>query len=164
MENSITSATFVVIGGGIAGVSCVEQLSLLCPKESIILVSSSDVVKAVTNLSKVTQWLTTFDVTEKSIDEFSSKTSNVKVFHSHVEKLNPDKQVIFFKFKAFTLFIQFFCFRHEVSTSTCGKINYKYLCLCHGARPKIIEGENEFVIAIRDTESVNEVKVAIKYF
>jgi NADH dehydrogenase FAD-containing subunit len=93
MENSteVISSTFAVVGGGIAGVSCVEQLSLLCPEESTVLVSSSDVVKAVTNLSKVTQWLTTFDVVEESFQEFSTKNINVKVIHADVKKINPSK-------------------------------------------------------------------------
>lgn len=89
--SDVISATFVVVGGGIAGVSCVEQLSLLCPEESIVLVSSSDVVKAVTNLSKITQWLTTFDVVEESFQEFSTKNLNVKVIHADVERFNPLK-------------------------------------------------------------------------
>ena len=38
-------ATFVVVGGGIAGVSCAEMLSVLCPSEKIILLTSSPVIK-----------------------------------------------------------------------------------------------------------------------
>ena len=38
-------ATFVVVGGGIAGVSCAEILSVLCPSEKIILLTSSPVIK-----------------------------------------------------------------------------------------------------------------------
>ena len=93
MENSseVILATFVVVGGGIAGVSCVEQLRLLCPEEAIVLISSSDVVKAVTNLSKIAQWVTTFDVIEESFQEFSTKNLNVKVIHANVDKFNPSK-------------------------------------------------------------------------
>ena len=38
-------ATFVIVGGGIAGVSCAEMLSVLCPHESILLLTSSPVIK-----------------------------------------------------------------------------------------------------------------------
>ncbi len=56
--------------------------------------------------------------------------------------------------------LRFFIFlRREILTSSGIKILFKYLCLCHGARPKMIEGKNEFVIGIRDTESVQEVRM-----
>ena len=38
-------ATFVIVGGGIAGVSCAEMLSVLCPHETILLLTSSPVIK-----------------------------------------------------------------------------------------------------------------------
>ena len=49
----VHEATFVIVGGGIAGVSCVEQITYLCPDEPVILISASSVVKSVTNLSQI---------------------------------------------------------------------------------------------------------------
>ena len=37
---------FVIVGGGIAGVSCAEMLSVLCPQERILLLTASPVIKA----------------------------------------------------------------------------------------------------------------------
>lgn len=45
---------FVIIGGGIAGVTCAETLAALCPdEESITLLSASPLIKTVTNFNQV---------------------------------------------------------------------------------------------------------------
>ena len=69
MTGTVTHADYVVVGGGIAGVSCAEQvrhqnyyiiiysvipqLSFLDSNANIILISSSQLIKAVTNFKKV---------------------------------------------------------------------------------------------------------------
>ena len=115
-ESDITESTFVVVGGGIAGVSCVERLSFLCPQESIILLSASSVVKTVANLSQMTKLLSTFDVVEKSVDEFANEHSTIRVISGQVRSVNASS--------------------HELVCSDGKRFRYKYLCLCHGARPK----------------------------
>lgn len=37
---------YVVVGGGVAGVCCVEELCRLCPDDSVVLVSAAKVLKA----------------------------------------------------------------------------------------------------------------------
>uniref|UniRef100_A0A1I8H3N9 Pyr_redox_2 domain-containing protein n=1 Tax=Macrostomum lignano TaxID=282301 RepID=A0A1I8H3N9_9PLAT len=53
---------FVIVGGGIAGVTCAETLAALEPDARVLIVSASPVVKAVTNLRPVTKLLEEFDV------------------------------------------------------------------------------------------------------
>ncbi|CAE1296172.1 unnamed protein product [Acanthosepion pharaonis] len=48
----IKEAKYLVIGGGIAGVTCTETLSALCPEETIILLTASPLIKAVTNFNQ----------------------------------------------------------------------------------------------------------------
>ena len=63
-------------------------------------------------------------------------------------------------FKVFLCFIMlfvFFCPEHSVVTGTGNTYFYKKLCICTGGRPKIIV-EHPFVIGIRDTESVQQLK------
>ena len=71
-------AKYVIIGGGIAGVSCAEMLSILCPTESIILISASPMVKAVTNISHLTKLISTFDIKEQTGEEFEAKHSGLR--------------------------------------------------------------------------------------
>uniref|UniRef100_A0A9L0IU00 L-amino-acid oxidase n=1 Tax=Equus asinus TaxID=9793 RepID=A0A9L0IU00_EQUAS len=47
-----TAGKFVVVGGGIAGVTCAEQLAIHFPSEDILLVTASPVIKAVTNFKQ----------------------------------------------------------------------------------------------------------------
>jgi len=134
-------ATFVVVGGGIAGVSCAEILSVLCPSEKIILLTSSPVIKAVANLSHLTKLLAAFDVQEETAADFESKHKNLKVIVSPchpVTRVNPATKT--------------------VETSGGKLYGYGLLCLCHGARPKLINESSTcpYVLGIRDTESVRQ--------
>ncbi len=45
----IQTFPFVVIGGGIAGVCCCQELCRLNPQTQILLVSTTDCLKEVTN-------------------------------------------------------------------------------------------------------------------
>ena len=135
-EEKIIESTFIVVGGGIAGVSCVERLSFLCPEQSILLLSASSVVKTIANLSQLTKLLSTFDVVEKSVDQFSVEHSNVKVMSVNVRSVDAS--------------------RRELVGCDGSKFRFKFLCLCHGARPKLIDDSNRFILGIRDTESVRD--------
>lgn len=129
-------ATFVIVGGGIAGVTCAEILALLQPNESILLLSESSVIKTATNVRAVTKTLVKFDVEEKSFDTLSNSYKNIKIVHDSLIELDDIKHTI----------------------QTCGsiEISYKYLCLCMGAKPKLIPQakDNPYVVGIRDTDSV----------
>lgn len=136
------SATFVIIGGGIAGVSCLEGLTMLCPTESIILITSSPLVKTVTNVLSITKTLCKFDVEETDIVSFSSLYRGVKIIHSSVTRFDSHKRAVF------------------LDNENC--VFYKKLCICAGGNPKLISENNPFVIGIRDTESVKEFEKRIK--
>ncbi|XP_011156538.1 pyridine nucleotide-disulfide oxidoreductase domain-containing protein 1 [Solenopsis invicta] len=127
-------STFVIIGGGIAGVSCAEGLSFLAPEESIILITASPLVKAVTNVVPLGRTLMHFDVEEKNAAVLSEKYETLQVIHDTAVKIDPTEKL--------------------VETSSGKVISYKILCLCTGAKPKLLAENNDFVIGIRDTESV----------
>ncbi|KAK9709610.1 Rubredoxin NAD+ reductase C-terminal domain [Popillia japonica] len=130
------NATFVVIGGGIAGVTCAETLAFYQPEQEIILVSESSLIKTVTNLLALTQTLTSFNVEEASSNVLNSKYKNINVVHGTLNKINDvEKHVII-----------------DINI----KINYEYLCICTGARPKLIPQakDNPYVLGIRDTDSI----------
>ena len=139
----VHEATFVIVGGGIAGVSCVEQITYLCPDEPVILVSASSVVKSVTNLSQISKLLSSFDVTEKDNSTFASEFANLKVIQGIVNEVDPEKR--------------------EILLENDSKIKYKYLVLCQGAKPKLLPNVDEkYVLGIRDTESVEKFQTYLK--
>lgn len=127
-------STFVIVGGGIAGISCAEGLSFLVPKESIILITASPLVKAVTNVIPLGKTLMHFDVEEKSAADFSEKYKMMRVIQDTVIKIDTSRKLI--------------------ETAGGKLVSFKLLCLCTGAKPKLISETNKFVIGIRDTESV----------
>lgn len=136
------SCTYLVVGGGIAGVSCAETLVILAdPKDSIILITESSLVKAATNLIPLGKVLTRFDVQEKSAKNLDS---NIRVLEDQLLSIESKSQLA-----------------RTVNGST---ITYRYLCICTGARPKLIEQAkgNPNVIGIRDTESVQEFQKRVK--
>ena len=136
-------ATFVVIGGGIAGVSCVEQLAFLCPEEKIILITASSVVKSVTNLNKISQIISTFDVQEQQNQDFAQDHKNLQVIQGLVSSINNEKREIFLD-------------NDQV-------VKYTYVILCHGARPKLLSTNHcPYVYGIRDTESVENFQNHLK--
>lgn len=134
----MSSATFLIIGGGIAGVSCAETLAYLCPNKSIILLTQSPLIKAVTNLVCLGKCITTFDVEEKHAKDVFSSKSLVNIVN--------DK-------------LHYVCTQSRYVLCASGlKINFEYICICTGARPKIIPQAvgHERVLTIRDTESVKD--------
>nr|XP_023011657.1 pyridine nucleotide-disulfide oxidoreductase domain-containing protein 1 [Leptinotarsa decemlineata] len=131
-------ACFVVIGGGIAGVTCAENLSLLEPEKTVILLSESSLIKSVTNLHAITKVLTEFDIKEIECKKFSSEHPNVTIVHSTLTEINDEERYIV--------------------TRDNKVIKYQYLCICTGAEPKLIPQSSTFpqIIGIRDTDSVDQ--------
>lgn len=134
----------LVVGGGIAGVSCVETLLFLAPEVKIILLTESPLIKAVSNLVQLGKWLQKFEVEEKVATNYYSSKENLKVIQDRLS---------FIKAKS-----------KEIITEKGITIHYEYLCLCTGARPKLIEHAKttQNIIGIRDTDSAIEFQKRIK--
>ncbi|CAB0031031.1 unnamed protein product [Trichogramma brassicae] len=137
-------ATFVIVGGGIAGISCAESIAFLEPSETIILITASPLIKAVTNIVPLGKLITQFDVEEHSMKSLIDMYPSIKVVHDTVTQVNKDSK--------------------SISTESGKTITYKKLCICTGARSKLICENNSRVMGIRDTESaealVNKLKDA----
>ncbi|XP_059170159.1 pyridine nucleotide-disulfide oxidoreductase domain-containing protein 1-like [Physella acuta] len=130
---------YVVIGGGIAGVTCAETLSLLAEEDSITLISASPLIKTVTNYVQLTRAVETFDVEEQPL---SSMKAGVHIVHSAVTSLCAKNKKLF--------------------TADGNVYDYDKLCICTGGKPKKIAADNPYVVGIRDTESVKEFQSKIK--
>jgi len=131
-----TTGKFVVVGGGIAGVTCAEQLAIQFPSEDILLVTASPVIKAVTNFKQVSKVLEEFDVEEQPKTMLENRFPNIKIIESGVKQLKSKE--------------------HCILTGDGSQHVYKKLCLCAGAKPKLICEENPYVLGIRDTDSAQE--------
>lgn len=130
-------AVFVVVGGGIAGVSCAETLAFLQPEKAIILLSESSLIKTVTNLHAITKTLMGFDVKEAPTSTLQAKFENITVVNDSLAEIQQKNSCIVTKIGLI--------------------IKYQYICLCMGAQPKLIPQSSEFpehIIGIRDTDSV----------
>lgn len=143
MAEQITDCTFAIIGGGIAGVSCAEGVSFLAPDENAVLITASPLIKTVTNIIPLGKTVMQFDIEEKAAKMLTEKYDSLKVIHDTVTSIDITKKCI--------------------ETQNGNSITYKKLCLCNGARPKLIAENNKFVIGIRDTESVIEFSQRIQH-
>ncbi|XP_029351097.1 pyridine nucleotide-disulfide oxidoreductase domain-containing protein 1 isoform X2 [Echeneis naucrates] len=127
---------FVVVGGGIAGVTCVEQLSSQIPSAEVALITAGPHIKAVTNYKQVSKTLEEFDVEERPSSVLEEKFPNLIVIHSAVKSLHTES--------------------HSVETADGRVFGYEKLCICSGGRPKLLTQENPHVLGIRDTDSAQE--------
>lgn len=146
MESLEFDVDFLIIGGGIAGVSTVETLSYLCPNEKICLLTESSVIKTVVNLVPLCKAISRFDVKEQHTNDTMIQLLNCKIIVDQLTKIDSNRKTI------------------QTIAGRC--IHYKLLCLCTGARPKLIDNINDdirpYVLGIRDTESVLEFQERIK--
>lgn len=135
-------ATFLVIGGGIAGISCVETLQFMCPDEPIVLITESPLIKTVTNLVALAKSLTKFNIAEKLATD--QLTGNVRVLIDRMKEVDSASRLV-----------------HTVNGL---RITYRSMCICTGARPKLIEQAKHIaqVVGIRDTESVLDFQTRVK--
>ncbi len=58
----------VVVGGGVAGVTCAEEVARLSPTARVTLVSASSVLKGITSRVRLTARLEELDVVERWVD------------------------------------------------------------------------------------------------
>lgn len=143
-ESSDLSARFVIVGGGIAGTSCIEELCFHCPNESIILITDSADIKTTANVTQIARTLSNFSVERK---DPSTLPQNVQVVIDRLDEIDSVQRIVTTKH-----------IKH--------RIKYEFLCLCTGARPKLIDQINvdnrEFILGLRDTESVVEFEKRIQ--
>ncbi|KAK3277346.1 hypothetical protein CYMTET_14636 [Cymbomonas tetramitiformis] len=121
---------FVVLGGGVAGVCCAEELCEIRPEDHVTLISVSDLVKGVDNVVHVSKFIEEFQVVERPISTLTRPT--LSVLQADVTDIDPISKTL--------------------STSA-GGVPYDKLCICCGARPRVV-ADHPLVVTLRDTESV----------
>ncbi|XP_023952227.2 pyridine nucleotide-disulfide oxidoreductase domain-containing protein 1 [Bicyclus anynana] len=137
-------ATYLVVGGGIAGVTCVETLSILHPEEKLVIITASSLVKNVSNVSFYAKTIVKFDVQDTEA--------------SSLLKIHPNLEIIYDSLKYLDT-------KNKLATTEEGVIiKYDVICICTGGIPKLISDSNKCqrILGIRDTESVKEFQDKLK--
>ncbi|KAM4747831.1 pyridine nucleotide-disulfide oxidoreductase domain-containing protein 1 isoform 2-T2 [Rhinophrynus dorsalis] len=112
------------------------MLALQFPEDKVYLITASPLIKAVTNLKQVSRTLEEFDVEEQASSLLERQYPNISVVQSAVIQLKSQQKAVI--------------------TDNGSQYFYDKLCLCAGARPKVIAKGNPYVLGIRDTDSAQE--------
>ena len=131
-NNSINPV--IIVGGGIAGVSCAESLSAQNIDIPILLVSGSFLVRRAVNIRSTAKLVLDFDIEELSIESIANENSRVCVINGVVT--------------------EFLANQNAITIDNTFSIRYSKLCICTGATPRLIGDEGTRVYGIRDTDSV----------
>jgi len=135
VQTSYRYFDFLIIGGGIAGVSCARTLLQNVEDQSVAIVSSSQTIKHVHNEIRISRTLTQVQVEELTPQQAESKFQNLNIVFAYVVHVNE---------------VQKF-----VETSDHERIRYGSLALCTGATPLTIMNHPRCLV-LRDNESVQE--------
>ncbi|KAM9995401.1 hypothetical protein ACTFIY_001573 [Dictyostelium cf. discoideum] len=126
----------IVIGGGIAGLTCAESYSHLKPNDKVTILSCSPILKTVCNVQKISKVLESFDVFESQFTDIEFKNPNISVIICDVDSIDINNRIV---------------------KTDKGNFNYDYLSICSGAKPNLVK-ESPYLIGIRDTETIVDLK------
>ncbi|CAG9533696.1 unnamed protein product [Cercopithifilaria johnstoni] len=136
----MTSCSYVIVGGGVAAVSCVEEIRAMDEKAQIIVVSNSQLIKTVIHQQKIGQLTELFDIAEQPVTSVFAGL-DVTFVKATVTHWNwKDKELLL---------------------DNDQRIMYDKLCIATGGRPKI-NFQHALSISIRDTETVDRLRIRIK--
>ena len=132
------AGSLCVIGGGIAGVCCAQELSRLHAHKDIVLISCTDVLRVVTSVMKLTSNLEELSVFERRADQFCMDNKNIRVIFASLTDIDTERKKLYL--------------------SNGDEIKYAQVCLCTGAQPRELfpKHKHSNVITIRDTESIED--------
>ncbi|KAL0044297.1 hypothetical protein WJX82_009836 [Trebouxia sp. C0006] len=122
---------YVVMGGGVAGVCCAEELCKLCHDDEVVLVSSYKTLKGVGNVVKYTDNLENFEIVERDLT--SLPYANLTVQQGTAAGLSAGGKQVFL--------------------SNGKRLLYDKLCVCTGANPKAV-ANSPHVVVLRDQGTI----------
>ena len=137
-SNTQYLSPIIIVGGGIAGVSCAESLSAQSIELPILLVSGSPLVKRAVNIRGASKLVLDFEIEELAIESIARENRGVRVLIGVVTRFLSEQNAI--------------------TIDDTLSIRYSRLCICTGATPRVIGDEGSRVYGIRDTDSVELVQ------
>ncbi len=135
-SDGIEKFTFAIIGGGIAGVSCAQELSRLNEHDLILLVSAGDLLKEAISAERVTNNLEEVDIIERDFEEFNINFPNIKIVKGNCNRVDKVQQMLYLQ---------------DGSV-----FKYMKIILCTGASAKSLITSHPNVLTIRDVDSVGK--------
>jgi NADPH-dependent 2,4-dienoyl-CoA reductase/sulfur reductase-like enzyme len=147
---------YVVVGGGIAGVACVEELLAVDPAAAITLVTASPVVKAVRVAAGAVFCAVTLCMQGALSGSLLAQASNVHVVSRTLETFSVQTAAAATLQSERTRIVcdtvrAIDAARHRVYLSGGDALPYDKLCVCTGAAPRLIV-EHPLFLGLRDDE------------
>lgn len=105
---------YVVVGGGVAGVCCAEELCRTCPDASVSLLSASRMLKGVSVVARLSRTLEELALVERRLDELPYP--NLTMVQGVAAGVDRQAEVLLL--------------------ASGERLPYDKLCICAGARPK----------------------------
>ncbi|CAH2091823.1 unnamed protein product [Euphydryas editha] len=141
---STIKTRYLVIGGGIAGVTCVETLAILHPEEQLVIITASSLVKNVSNVSFYAKTVVKFDVCDTEASSLLKIHPNLKIVYDSLKYLDTKNKIAI--------------------TDENVSIEYDVICICTGGIPRLISDSNKCtrILGIRDTDSVMNFQEKLK--
>lgn len=84
----------VVIGGGISGVCCAQELARLNPREEIVIVTATETLLETKSVFAWSRYLEEIDVFEKTADQFVLSNPNIRIIQDVVDGVNPESRTV----------------------------------------------------------------------
>ncbi|XP_063823536.1 pyridine nucleotide-disulfide oxidoreductase domain-containing protein 1 [Ostrinia nubilalis] len=139
------NTVYLVVGGGIAGVTCVESLAILHPEESLVLITASSLVKNVSNVSFFAKTIVKFDVNETEASSLQKIHPNLRIVYDSLKQIDTKNKIAI--------------------TDGAVEVRYNVICICTGGIPRLISdsSKSKRILGIRDTESVQEFQERLKH-
>lgn len=126
--------TLAVVGGGVAGVTCAQELCRLCSTEdTVVLISSQKLVKRAVVVDSISETVEDVELVVERGDEIFAGLENVKYVVGAVQGLDPERKMLLL--------------------DTGESLGYDEICICTGASPRNVLG-SDCVTTLRDTDSV----------
>jgi NAD(P)H-nitrite reductase large subunit len=126
--------TFIVVGGGVAGVSCAQELCKICSKDDqVVLFSSQKLFKQAVVVDSISENLEDVQLKMEKGDEIFGGLDSIRYVSCAVQGLDPEEKLLLL--------------------DTGETQRYDKVCICTGATPKLIL-ESDCVTTLRDTDSI----------
>ena len=152
-SNGASRDTYVVIGGGIAGVCCAQELARLqASRYRIVLISASEVITQATCVASTTSRLHEITVVSKAARVLQIECPSIDIMIGTVQRIDYATKSVYLELND--------------GSHTKQVVSYTKVCLCTGARPDLICKSSLLhssrILGIRDIASLDDLAARLR--